>query len=76
MSRGSGTWVIWNGNEYWNYMVKALALEGYCVYSLTYGLNPKLNSLIPIGGLTKMEDSEKELPTYVGNVLNVNKHPK
>ncbi|KAJ2956175.1 hypothetical protein NQZ79_g7932 [Umbelopsis isabellina] len=65
-----------NGNDYWNYMAKALALEGYCVYSLTYGLNPKFSSPLPIGGLTKMEDSAQELSTYIGNVLNVTKASK
>jgi triacylglycerol lipase len=57
-------------------MAKALAFEGYCVYSLTYGLNTKLKFPTPIGGLTRMEDSAAELSLYIGNVLNVTRASK
>ncbi|KAG0268114.1 hypothetical protein DFQ27_007456 [Actinomortierella ambigua] len=44
-----------------------LASEGYCVYSLTYG---KVFDEAPIGGVTSMEDSSKELAVFVDKVLN------
>jgi triacylglycerol lipase len=52
--------------ENWSYMSPLLAKRGYCVFALTYGLNP----LFPfVGGVIPVEQSAPELGTFVNQVL-------
>jgi triacylglycerol lipase len=52
--------------ENWGTMAPLLANNGYCVFALTYGLDPGEQS---VGGLTPMEQSSAELATFVDKVL-------
>jgi triacylglycerol lipase len=52
--------------ENWATMSPLLKNNGYCVFALTYGLAPGEKY---VGGLTRMEDSSKELATFVDTVL-------
>lgn len=52
--------------ENWGTMSPLLANNGYCVFALTYGLTPGNNY---VGGLAPMEQSSKELATFVDKVL-------
>ncbi len=52
--------------ENWATMAPLLADNGYCVFALTYGLNPGEQY---VGGLARMEDSSAELATFVDRVL-------
>lgn len=52
--------------ENWGTMSPLLANNGYCVFALTYGLTPGNNY---VGGLAPMEESSKELATFVDKVL-------
>jgi triacylglycerol esterase/lipase EstA (alpha/beta hydrolase family) len=60
-----------NQSANWQTMSPLLANAGYCVFSLTYGVNPlappPLNN---VGGLRKMEDSAAELGRFVDRVLD------
>jgi triacylglycerol lipase len=52
--------------ENWSYMAPLLAKRGYCVFALTYGLNP----LVPFfGGVIPIEQSAPELGAFVNQVL-------
>jgi pimeloyl-ACP methyl ester carboxylesterase len=53
--------------ENWGYMAPRLKAAGYCVFALTYGLNP----VVPyfFGGTIRMEDSALELGAFVDRVL-------
>lgn len=52
--------------ENWATMSPLLKNNGYCVFALTYGRVAGDNY---VGGLAKMEDSTKELATFVDTVL-------
>jgi triacylglycerol esterase/lipase EstA (alpha/beta hydrolase family) len=50
----------------WTYMSPLLASRGYCVFALTYGLDPRLP--VP-GGVIPIEQSATELGAFVDRVL-------
>jgi triacylglycerol lipase len=52
--------------ENWATYAPLLANHGYCVFALTYGLHPGETF---VGGLSRMEDSSKELAAFVDRVL-------
>ena len=52
--------------ENWATYAPLLANNGYCVFALTYGLHPGETF---VGGLSRMEDSSKELAAFVDRVL-------
>lgn len=56
--------------ENWSYLSPILHDAGYCVFSLTYGVDPRSTSFpyVP-GGVVRMEDSAPELATFVKRVL-------
>jgi triacylglycerol esterase/lipase EstA (alpha/beta hydrolase family) len=58
-------------SENWQYMSPQLAAKGYCVFALTYGLDPR--GTIPpfdrMGGVVPMEQSAQQLATFVNQVL-------
>jgi len=60
-----------NQSANWQTMSPLLANEGYCVFSLTYGVNPlappPLNNL---GGFRRIEDSAAEFGRFVNRVLD------
>jgi triacylglycerol esterase/lipase EstA (alpha/beta hydrolase family) len=54
--------------ENWGYLSPILARHGYCVFALTYGLDPR--SPIPLfGGTIPIEQSAPELGAFVDQVL-------
>lgn len=54
----------------WGPMAPRIKNAGYCVYALTYGVNPGTPwPLSAMGGLTSMEDSAQELAAFVDKVL-------
>jgi pimeloyl-ACP methyl ester carboxylesterase len=52
--------------ENWSTMAPLLADNGYCVFALTYGLDPGESY---VGGLEPMEVSSQELASFVDKVL-------
>lgn len=52
--------------ENWATFSPLLADNGYCVYALTYGLDP---GEVYVGGLQAMETSSQQLATFVDRVL-------
>jgi triacylglycerol lipase len=54
----------------WGYIGPRLVGDGYCVYALTYGLDPRTR-LLPYrpGGTIPMEQSSRELKAFVDRVL-------
>jgi triacylglycerol lipase len=52
--------------ENWAAFSPLLADNGYCVYALTYGLDP---GEVYVGGLQAMETSSQQLATFVDRVL-------
>jgi triacylglycerol esterase/lipase EstA (alpha/beta hydrolase family) len=60
-------------SENWSYLSPLLAARGYCVFALTYGLNP----LLPLfGGVVPIEQSAQELDGFVKQVLAATGAPK
>jgi triacylglycerol esterase/lipase EstA (alpha/beta hydrolase family) len=55
-----------NMGENWATYAPLLANNGYCVFALTYGLDPGEQF---VGGLQRMEDSSAELAAFVDKVL-------
>jgi pimeloyl-ACP methyl ester carboxylesterase len=53
--------------ENWGTMSPLLADNGYCVYALTYGLDP---GEVYVGGLEPMEQTSAELADFVDRVLS------
>ena len=54
----------------WSYMAPRLASAGYCVFSLTYGVDPRTTALpYAPGGVVPMEQSATELQAFVDRVL-------
>lgn len=58
-------------SENWSYISPLLAAQGYCVFALTYGVDPR--ATIPpfdqMGGVVPMEQSAQQLSTFVNQVL-------
>jgi triacylglycerol lipase len=54
--------------ENWSYMSPILAKHGYCVFALTYGIDPRLQFPV-IGGTIPIEQSAPELGAFVDRVL-------
>ena len=52
--------------ENWSYISPLLAARGYCVFALTYGLDPRLPLF---GGVIPIEQSAVELGALVDRVL-------
>lgn len=52
--------------ENWSYLSPLLAARGYCVFALTYGLDPRLPFF---GGVIPIEQSAPELGAFVDRVL-------
>lgn len=52
----------------WGTLSAVLANNGYCVFAPTYGLVAELGGNVPIGGLTRMEDSAEEVKDFVERV--------
>lgn len=52
--------------ENWGYMSPRLAKRGYCVFALTYGLDPRFPYF---GGVIPIEQSAPELGAFVDKVL-------
>ncbi|MFF3978001.1 esterase/lipase family protein [Streptomyces sp. NPDC001828] len=57
-----------NAYDNWNVMAPALANAGYCVYAVNYGATGPLSAL-GAKATGPIEDSAKELATYVDRVL-------
>jgi triacylglycerol esterase/lipase EstA (alpha/beta hydrolase family) len=53
----------------WSYNAPKLKAAGYCVFSLTYGLDPRMALFGFPGGTVRMEDSSAELAAFVDRVL-------
>ncbi|RHW26464.1 alpha/beta fold hydrolase [Nocardioides immobilis] len=59
-----------NKNTNWQAYSPLLANNGYCVFSLTYGVAP--GTPLPanqLGGMMRMQDSAQQLKTFVARVL-------
>ena len=58
-----------NQSTNWQTYAPLLANKGYCVFALTYGVDP---TGVPLsekfGGMTRMQDSAEELKKFVGKV--------
>jgi triacylglycerol esterase/lipase EstA (alpha/beta hydrolase family) len=52
--------------ENWSYLSPLLAARGYCVFALTYGLDPRVDTF---GGVIPIEQSAPELGAFVDRVL-------
>ncbi|KAA1418920.1 alpha/beta fold hydrolase [Nocardioides humilatus] len=53
----------------WGYLSPRLKERGYCVFALTYGLHPLAVPFGAPGGTIKIEDSARELKTFIDRVL-------
>lgn len=53
----------------WGYLSPKLKERGYCVFALTYGLHPLAAPFGAPGGTIPIQDSAKELRTFVDRVL-------
>ncbi len=53
----------------WSYLSPKLKERGYCVFALTYGLHPLAAPFGAPGGTIPIQDSAKELKTFVDRVL-------
>jgi len=58
-----------NMTDNWQTMSPLLANNGYCVFALTYGVEPNEPGPNQYGGLTTMEQSAHELSAFVDKVL-------
>ena len=52
--------------ENWSYLSPILKADGYCVFALTYGVDPRFEYM---GGVVPMEQSAHELDAFVHRVL-------
>jgi pimeloyl-ACP methyl ester carboxylesterase len=59
-------------SENWSYQSPRIKAAGYCVFALTYGVDPR-TALLPTapGGVVAMERSAPELKAFVDRVLSV-----
>ncbi len=62
---GLGATQSWN----WGYHAPRLKAAGYCVFSLTYGVDPRMVIFGLPGGTIRMEQSSGELAAFVDRVL-------
>ncbi len=53
----------------WSYVSPLLAERGYCVFALTYGIDPRTVAIGGPGGVIPIEESAKELDAFVDRVL-------
>lgn len=53
----------------WSYHSPLLAAQGYCVFALTYGIDPREPDGMEFGGLIPIERSALELKAFVERVL-------
>jgi triacylglycerol lipase len=59
-----------NQTDNWQTMSPLLANHGYCVFALTYGVDPNASAPADqFGGMTTMEQSAAELSAFVDRVL-------
>jgi len=58
-----------NARLNWSYLSPLLAERGYCVYALTYGLDPRLPANLAPGGTIDMRVSSQELDAFVTRVM-------
>ncbi|MFD4367806.1 esterase/lipase family protein [Rhodococcus sp. NPDC058521] len=59
-----------NRQNDWSTLSPVLKAEGYCIFALTYGNFPDLPwPLNAVGGLGSMEDSARQLASFVDDVL-------
>jgi len=66
-----------NMTDNWQTMSPLLANNGYCVFALTYGVDPEATTpRDQFGGLEPMEQSAAELSTFVDRVLAATGAPK
>ena len=63
-----------NMSDNWSYISPVLANEGYCVFALTYGLDPRID--VPVGGVIPIEQSAPELEAFVDRVLEATGAPQ
>jgi triacylglycerol lipase len=57
-------------SEHWGYMSPRIAEAGYCVFALTYGLDPRTRAWpYRPGGTIRIQESAKELRAFVAEVL-------
>lgn len=54
--------------ENWSYLSPLLKQRGYCLFALTYGIDPRLPGPY-VGGTIPIEDSAPELAAFVDRVL-------
>lgn len=52
----------------WSYMSPRLEARGFCVFALTYGLDPRIAAFGAPGGIISIEQSAKELDAFVDRV--------
>ena len=50
----------------WSYLAPKLKERGYCVFALTYGLDPRISAVNGPGGVIPIEQSSAELNGFVG----------
>jgi triacylglycerol lipase len=53
----------------WSYLSPKLKERGYCVFALTYGLHPLAAPFGAPGGTIPIQDSARELRTFINRVL-------
>ncbi len=53
----------------WNYLSPRIKAAGYCVFSLTYGVDPRMAAFGFPGGTIRMEESSKQIAAFVDRVL-------
>ena len=53
----------------WGYLSPLLKERGYCVFALTYGLDPRISQFGAPGGVIPVEQSAPELGSFVNRVL-------
>lgn len=59
-----------NAKENWSYLSPRLKAAGYCVFSLTYGVDPRTNGWpYQPGGTVPMQQSAAEFDAFVDQVL-------
>lgn len=53
----------------WGYISPLLAERGYCVFALTYGIDPRLEAIGAPGGVIPIQESAEELDAFIDRVL-------
>lgn len=52
----------------WSYLSPLLKERGYCVFALTYGLDPRIAAFGAPGGVIKIQKSARELKRFIARV--------